>query len=68
MFSALLYLQFVSLKNRLFMRFKRLKQPKYLLGPLWAGLIFTFTFSGGCSWGGGILDRAPCRYFKWIRR
>ncbi|HWX22930.1 MAG TPA: putative ABC exporter domain-containing protein [Candidatus Binatia bacterium] len=44
MLSALLYLQFHSLKNRLLMRFKRLKQPKYLLGGIVGALYFYFYF------------------------
>jgi len=44
MISALLYLQYHSLKNRTLMRIKRLKQPKYLLGGLVGGLYFYFYF------------------------
>src|SRR5579862_1105532 len=44
MLSALLYLQFHSIKNRLTMRFKRLKQPKYLFGGIVGGLYFYFYF------------------------
>jgi ABC-2 type transport system permease protein len=44
MLSALLFLQFHSLKNRLTMRFKRLKQPKYLFGAIVGGLYFYFYF------------------------
>jgi len=44
MISALLYLQYHSVKNRLFMRFKRLKQPKYLLGGIVGALYFYFYF------------------------
>ena len=40
----MLYLQFTSLKNRLVMRFKRLKQPKYLIGAIVGGLYFYFYF------------------------
>ena len=40
MIAALFYLQFHSVKNRLTMRFKRLKQPKYLFGALVGGLYF----------------------------
>lgn len=40
MIAALLYLQFHTVKNRLTMRFKRLKQPKYLFGALVGGLYF----------------------------
>jgi ABC-2 type transport system permease protein len=42
MFSALLYLQWTSLKNRLIGRAKRLKQPKYLIGAVVGGLYFYF--------------------------
>lgn len=44
MISALLYLQYYSVKNRLLRRFKRLKQPKYLLGGIVGGLYFYFYF------------------------
>ncbi len=44
MISALFYLQFHSVKNRLVMRFKRLKQPKYLVGAIVGGLYFYFYF------------------------
>jgi hypothetical protein len=44
MISALFYLQFHSIKNRLLMRFKRLKQPKYLFGAIVGGLYFYFYF------------------------
>jgi hypothetical protein len=38
--SALLYLQYHSVKNRTVMRIKRLKQPKYLFGAVVGGLYF----------------------------
>jgi hypothetical protein len=38
--SALLYLQYHSIKNRTVMRIKRLKQPKYLVGGIVGGLYF----------------------------
>ena len=44
MISALFYLQFHSVKNRLLMRFKRLKQPKYLFGAIVGGLYFYWYF------------------------
>jgi ABC-2 type transport system permease protein len=44
MISALLYLQIHSVKNRLLMRLKRLKQPKYLVGGIVGGLYFYFYF------------------------
>ena len=44
MISALLYLQFHSIKNRTVMRIKRLKQPKYLLGAIVGGLYFYWYF------------------------
>jgi hypothetical protein len=40
MISALLYLQYHSIKNRTVMRIRRLKQPKYLLGAVVGGLYF----------------------------
>jgi ABC-2 type transport system permease protein len=42
--SALLYLQWHSIWNRTVMRFKRLKQPKYLLGGIVGGLYFYWYF------------------------
>ncbi len=44
MITALIYLQYHSVKNRLLMRFKRLKQPKYLLGGIVGALYFYFYF------------------------
>ncbi len=44
MFSALLFLQFHTVKNRLVARVKRLKQPKYLVGAIVGGLYFYFYF------------------------
>jgi hypothetical protein len=44
MIGALLYLQFHSITNRLAMRFKRLKQPKYLVGGIVGGIYFYFYF------------------------
>jgi hypothetical protein len=44
MISALLYLQYHSIKNRTVMRVKRLKQPKYLLGAIVGGLYFYWYF------------------------
>ena len=44
MISALLYLQYHSIKNRLVMRIKRLKQPKYLVGGIVGGLYFYWYF------------------------
>ena len=40
MISALFYLQYHSFRNRLVSRFKRLKQPKYLIGALVGGFYF----------------------------
>ena len=39
-----LYLQYHSIKNRIVMRIKRLKQPKYLLGGIVGGLYFYWYF------------------------
>jgi hypothetical protein len=44
MVSALFYLQYYSFRNRLVSRFKRLKQPKYLIGALVGGLYFYWYF------------------------
>ncbi len=38
MFSALLYLQFQTIKNRLLERLRRLRRPRYLFGALAGGL------------------------------
>jgi len=43
--SALLYLQFHSVRNRLMARLRRLKRPKYLVGALIGGVYFAFYFS-----------------------
>jgi hypothetical protein len=40
MIAALFYLQYHSFRNRLVSRFKRLKQPKYLVGALMGGFYF----------------------------
>ncbi len=42
MISALLYLQYYSIRNRVVMRIKRLKQPKYLVGGIVGALYFYF--------------------------
>jgi Putative ABC exporter len=42
--SALLYLQYHSIRNRTVMRIKRLKQPKYLVGGIVGGLYFYWYF------------------------
>jgi hypothetical protein len=44
MISALLYLQFHSIKNRLLWRIKRMRQPKYLFGGIVGGIYFYFYF------------------------
>src|SRR5215471_7374960 len=44
MFSALFYLQYHSFRNRLVSRFRRLKQPKYLIGAIVGGLYFYWYF------------------------
>jgi hypothetical protein len=44
MISALLYLQWHSLYNRLAARLKRLKQPKYLFGAIVGGVYFYWYF------------------------
>jgi ABC-2 type transport system permease protein len=45
MISALCYLQYHSVVNRLKFRFKRLKQPKYLVGAIVGGIYFYWYFS-----------------------
>src|SRR5262245_27264238 len=50
MISALFYLQFHSVKNRLVMRFKRLKKPKYLFGAIIGGLYFYWYFFRFLLW------------------
>lgn len=44
MIAALLYLQYWSTRNRLTMRFQRLRQPKYLVGAIVGVLYFYFYF------------------------
>ena len=44
MISALFYLQYHTFRNRLVSRFKRLKQPKYLIGAIVGGLYFYWYF------------------------
>jgi hypothetical protein len=44
MISALLYLQYHTFRNRLVSRFRRLKQPKYLIGAIVGGFYFYFYF------------------------
>lgn len=44
MLNALLFLQYWSTRNRLALRLRRLKQPKYLLGGIVGGLYFYFYF------------------------
>ena len=44
MISALLFLQFYSVKNRLISRIRRLRQPKYLFGAIVGGAYFYFYF------------------------
>ena len=44
MVFALLYLQYHTFRNRLVSRFKRLKQPKYLIGAIVGGLYFYWYF------------------------
>jgi ABC-2 type transport system permease protein len=44
MIAALFYLQWQSFRNRLATRFKRLKQPKYLIGAIVGGLYLYFYF------------------------
>ena len=41
---ALIYLQYHSIKNRLVMRVKRLKRPKYLISAIFGALYFYFYF------------------------
>ena len=44
MFSALVYLQYHSVKNRTLLRLRRLRQPKYLVGGIVGGIYFYFYF------------------------
>jgi hypothetical protein len=44
MIAALFYLQYHTFRNRLVSRFRRLKQPKYLVGAIVGGLYFYFYF------------------------
>jgi len=58
MISALAFLQYHSTKNRLLLRFKRLKQPKYLIGAVVGGLYFYWYFSRFLFAPRGRLERA----------
>ena len=53
MIAALVYLQVHSIKNRLWMRLRRLKKPKYLAGAIVGGLYFYFYFYRWLFLGGG---------------
>ena len=44
MIAALIFLQFHSIKNRLLMRVRRLRQPKYLFGAIAGGAYFYLYF------------------------
>jgi hypothetical protein len=44
MISALIFLQYQSIKNRTVLRLKRLRQPKYLVGGIVGALYFYFYF------------------------
>lgn len=44
MISALFYLQYWSIRNRLTTRFRRMRQPKYLFGAIVGALYFYFYF------------------------
>ncbi|HYT62042.1 MAG TPA: putative ABC exporter domain-containing protein [Haliangiales bacterium] len=44
MIGALIYVQWQSIKNRLWMRLRRLKKPKYLAGAVVGGAYFYFFF------------------------
>lgn len=53
MISALFYLQYWSIRNRLMTRFQRLRQPKYLAGAVVGGLYFYWYLFRQFSYGGG---------------
>ena len=62
MFTALIYLQWQSFRNRLVTRFKRLKQPKYLFGAIVGGLyvyfyFFRYLFHQGYAGGGRAAEK-----------
>ena len=64
MISALFYLQYHSLYNRLRARFRRLKQPKYLAGAIVGGIyfywyFFRLMFTGRGRHGLGIVAATP---------
>jgi len=54
--SAFLYLQFTTVKNTLVQRFRRLKQPKYLVGAI-AGLAYFYLMFFRRVMGGGSSGR-----------
>ena len=51
MLGALLYLRFTSLKNLLISRFRRLRQPKYLVGAIVGLAYFYFVIFNGLGSG-----------------
>src|SRR5206468_9815716 len=53
MIAALVYLQVHSIKNRLWVRLRRLKKPKYLAGAIVGGRYFYFYFYRWLFLGGG---------------
>ncbi len=64
MFSALLYLQFQTVKNRLLERLRRLRRPRYLFGALAGGAYLVLVFGrpfllSGPAFGGGYRRGQP---------
>ena len=58
MIGALIYLQAQSIKNRLRVRLRRLKKPKYLTGAVVGAAYFYFFFFCGAT-DVGVLATAP---------
>ena len=65
MISALVYLQSRLILNRLLMRFKRLRQPKYLVGAIVGALYFYWYFGHILFWRIGKSGSGPAGSGGW---
>src|SRR6266571_217685 len=63
MIGALLYLQLESIKNRLRMRLRRLKKPKYLAGAAVGAAYFYFFFFRNLFGG----RRSVAAVWRWVK-
>jgi len=62
MIAALCYLQWQTFRNRVVSRFKRLQQPKYLIGAIAGGLYFYFYFFRFVFRGSAGAGRSPVNF------